>query len=68
MPSNEILDLILQELKRVQERAESLRTLEQGAAGDAAVTNVISVQIEGAVQKIRKLIREYEELERDKSA
>ncbi len=67
MPSNEILDLILQELKRVQERAESLRTLEH-AAGDAAVTSKISVQIEGAVQKIRKLIREYEELERDKSA
>jgi hypothetical protein len=68
MANNEILELILQELKRVQERAEKLRAHEQDAVNDAADARAMSEHIEIAVQKIRKLIRDYEELDRDKSA
>jgi hypothetical protein len=68
MPSSEILELILQELKQVQDRAEKLRAQEQNAVSDAATAKAISRSIEEAVQKIRNLIRDYEALERDKSA
>jgi|GEM_PF-5586727 hypothetical protein len=68
MASNDTLKLILQELKRVQERAEKLRAHEPGAVDDAPAARAMCEHIEAAVQKIRKMISEYEDLQRDKSA
>ena len=68
MASSEILERIMQELKRVQERAEKIRSQEQNAGSDTAAAKAMSAHIEAAVQKIRKLIWDYEQTEHDKSA
>ena len=67
MPTNRILELILEELKLVQERAEKLREYAQDEAGGETSAKA-SEQIEAAVKKIQKLIRDYERLHRDKPA
>lgn len=68
MPTSELFELIMQELMRVQERAESLRALEYDAEDDSASASRISAQIEAAVQKIRKMILEYEQLDKKRPA
>ena len=68
MASNEILELILQELKRVQERAEKLNRQAQAEGGNSTATMAVSSHIEKAVRNIRQLIRDFEEIDRDKSA
>jgi hypothetical protein len=68
MPTSELFELIMQELMRVQERAESLRALEYDAKDDSVSASRISAQIEAAAQKIRKMILEYEQLDKKRPA
>jgi hypothetical protein len=68
MPSNEILEQILKELRLVQERAERLRVQAQDKGSDNTSTREVSAHIEDAVRNIHQLICDFEQIEREKSA
>lgn len=67
MSTNHILELILEELKHVQESAEKLQAQAQNETGGDASAKA-SEHIQAAVKKMQNLISEYELLHQDKPA